>query len=126
VAIPASVVALVLGSSIAGTDTALGAFDEFFSFKVPLTPDAAAFYYGMTGAEAALGPLPPTESRLVGGAQRQMVLPRVYDPDHDTNCSPGGPVYLTNIFAALLTNGTTAVTFDIDGGTNGIFYDIYS
>ena len=62
VAIPASVGALVLGSSIAGTDTAQGAFDEFFSFNRALTAGDAAFYYQFTGAEAALGPISAREA----------------------------------------------------------------
>jgi alpha-tubulin suppressor-like RCC1 family protein len=50
----------------------------------------------------------------------------VYDPDHDTNGSPGGPFYITNLFATLQTNGTTTVSFAINGGTNGVFYDIFA
>ena len=124
-AIPLSVGALVLGSSIAGTETAHGAFDEFFSFNAPLTPAAVAFYYQATGAESALGPLPAAASGLVGGAQPQMLPARVYDPNHDMNCSPGGPVYITNVFATLQGNATTTFYFDIQGGTNGVFHDIF-
>jgi alpha-tubulin suppressor-like RCC1 family protein len=50
----------------------------------------------------------------------------VYDPDNDTNCSPGGPFYITNIVATPQPNGTTSISFAIQGGTNGVFYDIFA
>ena len=62
---------------------------------------------------------------MAAAAQFQMALPQVYDLNHNTTLSPGGPVYLTNISATLQTNGTTTVSFSIGGGTNGVFYDIF-
>ena len=129
VAVPALAGALVLGSSVAGTDTAQGAFDEFFSFNRALTAGDAAFYYQFTGPTAALGPISAREAAgvLTAAATTQMALPLVYDPHHATNCSPGGPVYITNVFATLQTNnGLMTFSFDIAGGTNGVFYDIFS
>jgi len=35
------------------------------------------------------------------------------------------PVYLTNVVAALTTNGDVTVTFDVVGGTNGLIYDVF-
>jgi alpha-tubulin suppressor-like RCC1 family protein len=126
VTVPASGGALVWGSSFAGTDTAHGAFDEFFSFGRVLTAGDAAFYYQFTAAEAALGPVSDWELAFAAASATPMALPRVYDPDHDITCSPGGPVYITNVFATLQTNGLTTFSFDIAGGTNGVFYDIFS
>ena len=128
VAIPASVGSLVLGSSIAGTDTAHGAFDEFFSFDHALTAGDIAFYYQFTGATAALGPISDEEEEALFAlaATSQMALPRVYDPNHDITCSPGGPVYITNVFATLQADGTMTFSFDIQGGTNGVLYDIFT
>jgi alpha-tubulin suppressor-like RCC1 family protein len=131
VAIPPAVGALVLGSSISGTETADGALDEFFSFDGPATSREVAFYYACTSGQAALGPVSAAEEQALGlwhrgrSGMSQMGLAKVYDPDHDTNCSTGGPVYLTNVLATLAANGTTTVTFDIQGGTNGILYDIF-
>jgi alpha-tubulin suppressor-like RCC1 family protein len=129
VAIPASVGSLVLGSSVFGTDTAHGAFDEFFSFDHPLTAGDAAFYYQFTGAEAALGPISAEEEAamlaLAQEAMSRMALQPVYDPDYVKTLSPGGPVYITNFSATFLSNGTTTITFDIAGGTNGVLYDIF-
>jgi len=129
VAVTPSVGALVLGSSISGTDTAQGAFDEFFSFDRQFTLADAAFYYQFTGAAAALGPISAKEAGspiLSSGAMTPMALPPVYDPNHDIICSPGGPVRLTNVFASLQSNATTTVFFDIQGGTNGVLYDIFT
>ena len=126
VAFPASVGALVLGSSMAGTHTAQGSLDEFFSFKIPVTPDSVAFYYQFTGPTAVLGPISASEAVLAVSGSAQMALPRVYDPNHDITCSPGGPVYITNIFATLQDDGMTTFSFDIQGGTNGVLYDIFA
>jgi hypothetical protein len=49
----------------------------------------------------------------------------VFDPNNATPCSPGGPFYITNLSATLQTNGTSTISFDIYGGTNGVFYDIF-
>jgi alpha-tubulin suppressor-like RCC1 family protein len=134
VAIPSSVGALSLGSSISGTATAQGAVDEFYSLDHPLTPAETAFYYRFAGPAAALGPISgkgEASSVLIGGSPSRatrMSLTRVYDPDHDTTCSPGGAVYIpTNSVSAFLqTNGLTTISFDIQGGTNGVLYDIYT
>ena len=127
VPIPTPVGALVLGSSVSGADTAKGAFDEFFSFDHQLTAGEVAIYYQFTGAMAAMGPISADEEAgmLAAGAMARMALPSVYDPDHAMTLLPGGPVYLTNAFATLQTNGTTTFGFSIGGGTNGVFYDVF-
>ena len=85
----------------------------------------------MTAAQAALGPISAEEQAGWGGGigSPEMGTIRtpgnVYDPDHDTNCSPGGPFYITNVIATPQSNGTTTVRLDIQGGTNGVFYDIF-
>ena len=130
--VPPPVGQLVLGSTLSGTNTAGADFEEFYSFGHWLTPTDVSSYYGMTAAEAALGPISAEEEAgwglRRGGAQMESIHSpgNVYDPDNDTNCSPGGPFYITNVSATLQTNGTTAVSFDIFGGTNGVFYDIFA
>jgi hypothetical protein len=124
--IPTSVGTLVLGSSMSGADTARGRFDELFSFDHQLSAAEVAMYFQFTGAVAAMGPISADEDAdMAAAAQFQMALPQVYDLNHNTTLSPGGPVYLTNISATLQTNGTTTVSFSIGGGTNGLFYDVF-
>ncbi len=125
--IPTSAGQLVIGSTLAGINTAGADFDEFCSFNRLLTASGVGLYYQMVGGQAALGPISDDEERsrhqhsLASSAE----LSPVYDPDNATPCSPGGPFYITNVFATLQTNGTTAVSFDIFGGTNGVFMDIF-
>ena len=122
--IPTSVGALVLGSSISGAP-ANGSFDEFFSFDHQLSAADVAMYYQFTGAMAAMGPISASEdAAMAAAALSAMALAPVYDLNHNTTLYPGGPVYLTNIAAALQSNGTTTITLAIGGGTNGVFYDI--
>jgi alpha-tubulin suppressor-like RCC1 family protein len=125
--IPTSVGLLVLGSSIAGMDTARGAFDELYSFDHQLTAGDASAYYQFTGPTAALGSISADEDAdMAAAAQFQMALPSVHNPNPVKTLSFGGLVALTNISATLLTNGTTTVTFDLQGGTNGVLYDIFT
>ncbi len=130
--IPPSVGQLVLGSALSGANTAGADFDEFCSFGNWLTENNVGAYYQMTAAQAALGPISAEAQSGSGGGIGSPEMGtihtpgNVYDPDHDTNCSPGGPFYITNVVATLQSNGATTVRFDIQGGTNGVFYDIFS
>jgi alpha-tubulin suppressor-like RCC1 family protein len=131
--IPTSVGQLVIGSTLSGTNTAAADFEEFYSFNRILSDSDVANYYSMTGSTAALGPISYEEQgqwsdRHSNGQMESIRSPgNVFDPEGDGGgCPTGGPVYLTNILATLQTNGTTSVTFDIQGGTNGIFYDIFT
>ena len=83
----------------------------------------------MAGNEAALGPISDDElaGHYAGRQQDSIHSPgSVYDPNNATPCSAGGPFYITNISAMLQTNETTTINFDIYGGTNGVFYDIFA
>ena len=126
--IPPSVGQLVIGSTLAGGDSAGADFDEFYSFNRPLTSSAVGQYWTMTSAQAALGPISDAEQTQRVRSPRRLNSPMdltpVYDPDQDSGCVTGGPPYLTNFFATA-TNGTTTVQFSIRGGTNGVFYDVY-
>ena len=127
VPIPKAVGELVLGSSIAGTDCAKAAVDEFYSFSCNLTPLEAASYFQFTGAVAALGPISPEEdAAMFAAAQMQMALRPVFEQNPVKTLSFGGLLSFTNFSATLQSNGTTTVTFDLQGGSNGVLYDIYT
>jgi alpha-tubulin suppressor-like RCC1 family protein len=125
--IPPSVGELTFGSSASGTNPGEGDIDECYSFDGVPTDANVAMYYQMTSNQAALGPERRHRHRG-SGAQKDSIhsLGNVYDPDADAGCSTGGPFYMTNFAATLQTNGTTTVNFDIYGGTNGVFYDIFT
>ncbi len=130
--IPISAGQLVIGSTLAGANTAGADFDEFYSFNRLLTASDVGLYYKTFSGLAALGPISAEEQagwgqRRGGSEQGSIHSPgNVYDPDQDGGCPTGGLPYMTNFSAALLSNGTTVINFDLVGGTNGIFYDIYS
>ena len=42
------------------------------------------------------------------------------------SCSPGGPVWLANPLATLISRGNVTLTFTLSGGASGALYDIYS
>ena len=128
--VPPSVGELILGSTLAGTNPAGADYDEFYSFGSWLSESDVSFYYRMNAPEAALGPISELSSRGSPLASPQMESIRtpgnVYDPNSAAPCSPGGPVYITNVTATLQPNGLTSMQFDIFGGENGILYDIMS
>jgi alpha-tubulin suppressor-like RCC1 family protein len=130
--IPCSVGQLTIGSAYSGANPANGDIEEFYSFDHFQTGSDVAMYLQFTSREAALGPISPEEQAASGhrsgGFQMDSIHTpgNVYDPNNVTPCSPGGPFYITNVSATLLTNGTTTVSFDIFGGTNGVFYDIFA
>ncbi|MGD0815677.1 MAG: LamG-like jellyroll fold domain-containing protein [Verrucomicrobiota bacterium] len=129
--IPLSAGQLVIGSTLAGGNPAGADFDEFCSFNRLLTAFDVGMYYQWYSGLAALGPISDEQQaawnqRRAGLAQNSILSPgNVYDANNATPCSPGGPFYITNVGVALQTNGLTAVSFDIFGGTNGVFMDIF-
>ena len=129
--VPPSVGQLVLGSAISGTNSAGADLEEFYSFGKWLTEGDISLYLCFTASGAALGPISDEQQAAwnqprAGLAQNSILSPgNVYDPNNATPCSPGGPFYTTNVAATLQTNGLTAVSFDIFGGTNGVFMDIF-
>jgi alpha-tubulin suppressor-like RCC1 family protein len=130
--IPVSVGQLVIGSTLAGTNTAGADFDEFFSFNRLLTAFDVGMYYQWYSGQAALGPISDEEQARWGqrrrGTQMASILSpgNVYDPDQDSGCPTGGPVYITNLVPSVDAYSNVLLSMDIQGGTNGVLYDIYS
>ncbi|HEX5217994.1 MAG TPA: hypothetical protein VFZ59_00365 [Verrucomicrobiae bacterium] len=138
-AVPASVMRLVIGSTLSGELAAGGEFEEVFCFVRPLK---LAFHYVPFAGIAALGPISEAElayrqelmekwkafkekqtkaSEESGGGMEMLFLG---GPSAD--CVTNGPVYLTNVLANFTTNDGWTIYFDIAGGTNGVVYDIFS
>ncbi len=127
---------VVIGSTFLGTDTAGGEFDEVYFFARPLTEKEHSFYFDAMSGTAFLGPISPEEEaewKAAAKARQQEKESQLLESEsHEAyrmngiieNCPTNGPVYITNIFCTFSTNGSSTVTFDIVGGTNGI-YDIF-
>ena len=130
--VPPPVGELVLGSTLSGANTAGADFEEFYSFSNWLSGVDVSSYYSMTALEAALGPISGAEeagwSRGGGSHQRDSLQSpnNVFDADTDGGgCVVGGPPFITNMVAVTQSDSTMTVKMDIQGGTNGVFYDLY-
>jgi len=129
--VPPSIGELTLGSTISGSNPTEGILDEVYSFDHWLSDSDVAAYYGMTYQEAALGPLAPEESTGISQPVEHHANDihsrgNVYDSNDNPPCSPGGLMYINNLVATPETNGTTTISFSVQGGTNGVFYDLFA
>jgi alpha-tubulin suppressor-like RCC1 family protein len=124
--VPPSVGELVLGSTWPGTGSAGADIEEFYSFGGCLGEEDEALYYGVTAQEAAMGPV--TWQEVLRQQSQSIWTPNnVFDPDTDEcGCVTDRPVYITNLVVTLESNSTATVQFDVQGGTNGVFYDVYT
>ena len=149
--VPPEMAALVVGSSLVGKAVAGGDFDELACYDSPATRHGertaqtldVSFYWNYCADYAALGPISAEEiaareKRLAENrnnlafAQRSSAMMNGMSarnscgPLDASACVTNGPVFMTNVWADLETNGTMTVTFDLIGGTNGLFYDIFT
>jgi hypothetical protein len=139
-AVPPTVAALVVGSTLAGTAPADGEIDELCAFGRPLSQAAVQFHYAMYRGRAAQGPVSAAEwaaqreAAAKRQAEREAALAATEASEPQTMLLLGGasacltnvPVHLTNIVCAFDTNLGWTVTFDIQGGTNGLLYDVFT
>lgn len=133
ISVPPSTAGLVMGSSWSGSSSVAGELEEVSIFRRSLSERAIAAHYTMYRDWAARGPVSEAEWQAKwnaiangqlqdgGGAEMMLLV------GGTSQCITNVPVYITNVVAVLNTNvNTTTVTFDIQGGTNGLFYDIFT
>lgn len=135
-AVPPKSAALVFGSTWSGKASAEGDLEEIWVFGRPLSERAVARYCSALREQAARGPVTEAEwlAQLAAieklKAERESAaLAAQQDGDYELdsmNCVTNGPVFITNLVCALDTNQGWTVTFDVEGGTNGLAYDIFS
>ena len=137
VSVPPSVGALVVGSTLRGTEVAEGEFEELTAFAHPLTQLEIAFYRASTSGQAALGAITPEEDQAQREASAKRRAERDAEGEGDgsqmmrmlggtSQCLSNVPVFITNVVAAFDTNQGWTVTFDLQGGTNGLLYDVFT
>lgn len=138
--VPPKVAALVFGSDWSGNGSAEADFEDVCVFGRPLTEAAIAFYYAAHAQQAGLGPISEAEwqARREAAAQRNAeragALAATEGGGGETMLLIGGtstcltnvPVHLTNLVCVFDTNWGWTVTFDIQGGTNGSLYDVFT
>ncbi len=128
-----------VGSDSGGGNLAQGEFDEFTTMARPLgVGDLWANYYQLTRPFADLGPITPEEDaeRRAAAAKRNADREAALFDDGGfemmmlmggtSECITNVPVYITNITSVFDTNSGWTVTFDIQGGTNGLLYDVFT
>lgn len=127
---------LVLGSDTAGSNLALGQFEEVTSFR-RLEAARLQQYQASYSRLAALGPITPEED-AARALQRQLLLAARASAALDGGglaqmsfgpgdpCPTNGPVYMTNLWCGFATNTGWTMQFDVVGGTNGVRYDVFT
>jgi hypothetical protein len=134
---------LVVGSTLAGTDTPESEFEELSllwrsPFWMTATDFAVKVYYGVTSGQVARGPITPEEEQM----RLDALAKRKAERESTTSTEGGGgqmmlvggtsqcitnvPVFITNLVAAFASNQGWTATFDIQGGTNGLLYDVFT
>ncbi|MCL4790030.1 MAG: hypothetical protein KJ070_25150, partial [Verrucomicrobia bacterium] len=134
--VPPKLAALVWGSSLTGADSLGGELEELYTFSRPLE---VAFHYHALKDQAALGPISPAEDQALAELRAKWQAEREARGETEgggsqmlrlvggtSECITNVPVYITNITAWLDTNAGWTAMFDIQGGTNGVLWDIFT
>ena len=128
-----------VGSDSNGIYQAQGLFNSLATYNVPLDADTiqGTFneYYGlylMNPWNIAMFTILSADSSqttyspfgdVITGAGFLHANHAVAVHNYGTNAYQ---VWMTNVTAAAVSNGTTAISFDIEGGTNGYMYDVFA
>ncbi len=139
VALPPQVAGLALGSTVLGSETAGGEFEDVYGFRRPLTERQVGFYFHGMKQRSLLGPISAEEEAALAErrAKRKVerealgedgggAMMRFASSGAAAVCVTNGPVFLTNTVCYWTTNVGWTAGFDILGGTNGVPYDIFS
>jgi hypothetical protein len=127
-----------LGSSSNGLNQASGSFDDLYTYNVVLGTNAIRDGYNefwpdyfLTPenyiAEIVSAPSNPSTNAVtpdvITGAGYLQVNGPVSAHVYGTNAYQ---VWITNVTVAAVSNGTTAISFSIEGGTDGSMYDVFA
>lgn len=132
VTLPPQVAGLVLGSSVLGSETAGGEFEDVYAFRRPLTERQVGFYFQGMKKRSLLGPITSEEEAALAErrAKRKAELEALGESDGGggvqmlrmsgpvVDCVTNSPLYITNTVCVFDTNQGWTVTFDVQG-TNG-------
>ena len=128
---------LFIGSDSTGVFQAQGMFNDIYTFNVPVDGGTIQTYfkntlpmYMMSPWNSAMfglnsgnpDPVNMTNTSIISGQgnlQAIAMLPVVYG-------SNAFNVWITNVTATMMPNGTMTVTFGIEGGSDGCVYDVFA
>ena len=133
-ALPPKMAGLVLGSSVLGTETAGGEFEEIAAYRRPLTAAQAGLFYGSMKKRTLLGAV--SAEQVAANAKRRAewkALAEAKALEEETSgggamlrmmgntvtCVTNAPLYITNTSCFFVTNQGWTVTFDVQG-TNSL------
>ena len=127
-----------LGSSSNGLNQASGSFDDLYTYNVVLGTNAIRDGYDEFWADYYLTPenylaeiisAPSNPSTnimtpdVITGAGYLQANGLVSAHIYGTNAYQ---VWITNVMAAAVSNSTTAISFTIEGGSDGAMYDVFA
>ncbi len=125
-----------IGSDSNGMTQAHGMFDDINTYNVPLDAGAIGDLYDLYHIDPTIGlsffaqiasapsssPAPPTLDAITGAGFLQFV-------GNANTCVTSNRVWFANMLCALtgpVTNQAATFTFTIEGGSNGLFYDVFA
>jgi hypothetical protein len=129
-AVRPTVGALVVGSTLGGTEVAEGEFDEVCSFARPLAQREVEFYFGITSRQAALGPITPEEEKAQREAAAKRREAQGEAPAGALFFSPqggGGPMgFMSDLMISIpaFTNQGSNIFFTLTNTEAGAAYEI--
>ena len=127
----------LVGSDSNGVLQAHGMFDDLRTYNVPVDATTIERYYNTQLFPYLMNPANPANDYMIGSA-----IPSVqnYEPYTDvfsgagnlqwvTNasyCVTNSNVWITNVVVTATTNGKMSIAFTIEGGSDGIAYDVFA
>ena len=122
-----------IGSASNGTAQAHGIFDSLATYANPLDAGTIAGTFWYESCPYYMNPM--NVANLASGPSSPQITPTfmaISGPGNLTslgavaNCVTSSVVWMTNVVATLLTNGTVNLAFTISGGSNGYPYDVFA
>jgi len=124
-----------IGSDSNGVAQAHGMFNNVYTYGVPLDANTIQSIYTYSSMWYWMNPVNATYmSRLVSGnsAPSQTYYQAITGAGNlqlvgsASSCVTSSNVWITNIVSSVAANGTVNVTFTIEGGSNGVPYDVFA
>ena len=122
-----------IGSASNGTAQAHGIFDSLATYANPLDAGTIASTFGYESCPYYMNPM--NVANLASAQSSPQITPtfvaitgwgNLTNIGTVTDCVTSSNVWMTNVVATLMTNGTVNLAFTISGGSNGYPYDVFA
>jgi hypothetical protein len=127
------------GSDTNGASQARGIFDDIATFSIPLNAIAVSNLYANEEFAYMIDPLTTFKNGVVSANAQPSSSPMVYEAitgsgnlqniGSASSCYSSTNVWITNVVATMTGSGTNAtmnLMFTIEGGSNGVPYDVFA